>query len=48
MKTGSDEVFRTVLEGIHLLAQWDAMKETSGKPYLLPSMLATEWNREES
>lgn len=45
---GSDEVFRTVLEGIHLLANWDAMKATSGKPYLLPSMLATEWNREES
>lgn len=45
---GSDEVFRTVLEGIHLLANWDAVKATSGKPYLLPSMLATEWNREES
>ncbi len=45
---GSDEVFRTVLEGIHLLAHWDAIKATSGKPYLLPSMLATESNREES
>lgn len=45
---GSDEVFRTVLEGIYLLAHWDAIKATSGKPYLLPSMLATEWNREKS
>lgn len=39
---GSDEVFRTVLEGIHNLATWDRVKEESGKPYLLPSMLASK------
>jgi uridine phosphorylase len=37
---GSDEVFRTVLEGIHLLAKWDEAKEQSGKRYLLPSMMS--------
>jgi len=42
---GSDEVFRTVLEGIHLLAQWDEVKEKSGKRYLLPSMMSAEGNR---
>ena len=42
---GSDEVFRTVLEGIHLLAQWDEVKEKSGKRYLLPSMISAEGNR---
>ena len=36
---GSDEVFRTVLEGISLLALWDANRERSGKRYLLPSMM---------
>ncbi len=36
---GSDEVFRTVLEGISLLARWDANREKSGKRYLLPSMM---------
>ncbi len=38
---GSDETFRTVLEGIRILAEWDAIKEKSGKKYLLPSMLKT-------
>ena len=42
---GSDEVFRTVLEGIHLLAQWDEAKAKSGKRYLLPSMISAEGNR---
>jgi len=36
---GSDETFRTVLEGIRILAEWDAIKEKTGKKYLLPSML---------
>jgi len=36
---GSDETFRTVLEGIKILSEWDAIKEKSGRKHLLPSML---------
>ncbi len=36
---GSDETFKTVLEGIRILADWDEIKEKTGKKYLLPSML---------
>lgn len=36
---GSDETFRTVLEGIRILSQWDAIKEAAGSRYLLPSMV---------
>jgi uridine phosphorylase len=37
---GSDAVFRTVLEGIRILAEWDAIKERTGANFLLPSMIA--------
>lgn len=35
---GSDETFRTILEGITILAEWDKTKQKLNKKYWLPSM----------